>query len=143
MTRERLMQLIETYGSDWRRWPEGERYEALALLSRSQDVLAVLEQAQRLDDTLDQSRPQPAGEWLKQSIVFSAQATAQEPAQETVGRKHRILQFEWTKVAVLAGIFVLGLAMSLSDFSIFQKPVTRVDVSYLLQDSSFVEGWMP
>lgn len=60
MTPARFEILVETYGADWRHWPEAERPAARAFVEASpQEVQAILEEAQWLDGLLD-GAPRPA-----------------------------------------------------------------------------------
>ena len=52
MDRERLQQLIESYGADLARWPEEERPEASALLEAEPSLRTLLEEHNELDELL-------------------------------------------------------------------------------------------
>lgn len=52
MTLRRFRTLTESYGGDLRRWPEGLRPQARALLEKSGDARRMLARAQDLDDAI-------------------------------------------------------------------------------------------
>jgi len=53
MNIERLKEILEAYGADPKRWPEGERGEAIALLARAPELESAHAEARRLDAVLD------------------------------------------------------------------------------------------
>ena len=50
---ERFTMIVESYGSDFLRWPENERADALNLLRASSQAQVLLEQAKELDICLE------------------------------------------------------------------------------------------
>ncbi|MEW6272886.1 MAG: hypothetical protein AB1689_26725, partial [Thermodesulfobacteriota bacterium] len=50
---ERLATLLDAYGGDPLRWPDGERDAALALIAGSAEARRMQEEARRLDAVLD------------------------------------------------------------------------------------------
>lgn len=53
VTPARLTQILEAYGSEPARWPEGERAAAMQCLQAHPEAAALLEQAAQLDGMLD------------------------------------------------------------------------------------------
>jgi len=53
LNRQRFEMLVEAYGADLRRFPEGERRDAEAFLAENDDARLLLKREQELDDLLD------------------------------------------------------------------------------------------
>ena len=66
---EELIILIETYGGNIHRWPEGKRVEAEKLLLTSKEAQFILSDARKLDALLDQYVVMEADDRLARKIV--------------------------------------------------------------------------
>ncbi|MFZ4166726.1 hypothetical protein [Brevundimonas sp. NPDC058933] len=72
MTYERFEYLTDAYGGDLRRWPEGEREAARALMAADPHAAALLREADGLDALLD-AAPRPApSHALREAVIASA-----------------------------------------------------------------------
>lgn len=72
MTPDRLQQIIDAYGADWRRWPEAERDAARACLDADPDGERRMFEARQLEAALDLApRPRPS-ESLRARVLLSA-----------------------------------------------------------------------
>ncbi len=60
MSLERFAELAEAYGGDFQRWPEAERFAAIALAGRSEEARALLADAHGLDYLLARFGTPPA-----------------------------------------------------------------------------------
>jgi hypothetical protein len=73
MTAERLLELIDVYGADMRRWPDGERAAARALLASGPPALRErLQQAALLDQWLDSHGVAAPDDALLRRVVASS-----------------------------------------------------------------------
>lgn len=77
-TLENFEQLVATYGSDLKRWPEEERLPAQQLLTQSADAKALLKEQQAIDALLD-AIPVPSMAAMEKRIVRNL-ATASRPS---------------------------------------------------------------
>ena len=59
MTLRRFAELAAAYGADFDRWPDAERFAALALAGRSEEARALLADAHELDAALARVAPPP------------------------------------------------------------------------------------
>lgn len=129
MNLQRFEQLIDAYGTDAQRWPPAERQAALALLAHSPDAAQLLQQAQWLDETLEQFAV-PAFDQLHSRLLMMPL-----PVQHR-GVIERILRWlvpsdptdagEWWRPAALACLpLALGLVMGMQ-LDLFAEPVVDV-----------------
>jgi hypothetical protein len=108
MTPERFAELVETYGAEPRRWPQGQRLAAFAFTEdHPQEVATILENARRLDDALDRyTVPGPSAK-LVRIIRESA------PAIRAAARRVRLWKQGASFAAVgLAGALIGALAIA-------------------------------
>jgi hypothetical protein len=68
MTPDRLLEILDAYGADPRRWPAAERTDAEALLARSVEARRAQDEARRLDRLLA-SVPAPAAPPLDTALL--------------------------------------------------------------------------
>ncbi len=71
MDLNRFREIVDAYGADARRWPEGERAAALAFAERS-DAHAILAEADALDALLDAGPTPAASPELRERILASS-----------------------------------------------------------------------
>jgi len=72
MDRTRLGELAETYGADWRRWPEAERDAARALLATDPAAERLLFEARQLDAALDLAPRLEVSAALRARVIAAA-----------------------------------------------------------------------
>lgn len=134
MTTKRVKQLLATYGSDSRRWPEAERARALALLKRLPELHALVREEQALDAMLE-----------RKQVTISNAAIARVSARIERGLSKRPVAREnsgpiawfgsltiaaWPRAAAFAGIAMLGVIIGLSsDPSAFSASTVIFDGS--------------
>ncbi|MFM0740491.1 hypothetical protein PQQ51_24895 [Paraburkholderia xenovorans] len=99
MTPERFQQIVEAYGADPHRWPDGERIaaETWALVHRA-EADALLADAAAIDDWLAADKVAPPSLALQQRVVGSA------PVRKPVAPRTRL----WWSGAAVAGVGLLG-----------------------------------
>ena len=141
MRHEEFVLLVDRYGSNWHRWPPRDRHAAQALLSRSAEAQTVWEEARRLDEILNRMPVEPASDALRASILSRIERTPQLTRDVPVVGRAGSFRGELARVAALAGVFVLGLAVGWSDAPFMPKPVVQVDVSDFLDHAALTEGW--
>jgi hypothetical protein len=104
MNIQRFKVLIEAYGANPARWPEGERVAALLFAEQSAEARAVLQEAADFDRLLDTAETQPATRALEDRIL--AAFTERPVEQRTPWFARR-----WIPAAAVACSLVLGLAV--------------------------------
>lgn len=110
MNRDRLIELADAHGADLRRWPEGERDAARALLEADPAAREVLAQAAALDDLLAAApRPTVSAE-LRDRVVASATEAGLRPrARFHIGRLLWWSGAGWAAAACAGVVFGVGL----------------------------------
>ncbi|WP_420983894.1 hypothetical protein ACOIY0_13240 [Burkholderia contaminans] len=99
MTPERFRTIVAAYGSDARRWPDGERAAAEAWAhAHPADALAALDDAAELDAWLANDTVAPPAPALVARIVATAPAPAARAAARAV----------WWSGAAFAGVGLAG-----------------------------------
>lgn len=143
MTIEELTRHLATYSSDWNRWPDELKEDAQVLLKASPEARALYEAERRLDEALDLVQPKPAGVVQIASLVKRATALPQVPSHTAVIAPPRWYHTSLAKVAMFAGLFLVGLAIGANE-SLF-SPLSQPDqeVGALLRDSLFAQEWIP
>ncbi|MGN6583240.1 MAG: hypothetical protein ACTHJV_06015 [Rhizobiaceae bacterium] len=102
MTPERFAELVEIYGSEPRRWPEGQRDAAASYVeTHPQDAEKTLQAARRLDEALDRYAVPGPGAGLTTAIIDGS------PPLRVAARRMRL----WRQGA---GFAALGLAGALA-----------------------------
>jgi hypothetical protein len=110
MDRERFERMIEAYGADPARWPEGERAVGLRMAARA-DLAGRLAAERALDAKLDAWK---AG---KPSLELRARLTAAMPERPAAGRLRR---WGWPGAALAAACaagMVVGASVRASDIA--------------------------
>lgn len=145
MTLERFKQLVECFGSDLRSWPDSERKEGAAMLIQTPEARACWREAQALDHLLRKSAPEQAEPWLVDVIVERAQVIPKTLTEGVHTNTRQLLFWSYwpTRAAVLAGVFLLGMALGLSVLSTQSVLENQVDVVSLVYDSTRMGGWTP
>ncbi|WP_247039889.1 hypothetical protein [Burkholderia cepacia] len=99
MTPERFRTIVAAYGSDARRWPDGERAAAEAWArAHPGDALAALDEAAELDAWLASDTVAPPAPALVERIVATAPALRRTRRRGTV----------WWSGAAFAGVGLAG-----------------------------------
>ena len=76
---ERAMEIMDCYGADTQAWPEDERIATLSLIKASAQLQQHQEQARRLDNFLEKTKPVTTVE----NSELAARIIAQLPQQES------------------------------------------------------------
>lgn len=142
MTPHRFAQIVDAYGANPRRWPDGERAAACAFVdAHPAAARARLEQAAALDAYLSADVVAPPSRSLQRRIAASANATGGRPS----ARAGRGLRW-WLPGAALAGAGLAGLvagALAMSSLMMTSEgPAVSHEPSYLSTgfDTSGGEG---
>lgn len=145
MTRERFVQLVETYGSDLRTWPHPEREDGAEFMTQSAEAKLIWREAQTLDRLLQESAPEPAADWLVDRIVSRAQGTPQLQVAHAAWRERNIPSWAYSSLqaAAFAGVFLLGMALGLTVLSRPSLFETQPDIVSLVYESTRMGGWAP
>ena len=133
MDRDRLIELADAFGADLRRWPEGERDAARALLDADPAARAVLDAAAELDAMLDAAPRTVVSAALRDRVIASAATAGLKPR----GRFHigRLLWWSgagWAAAACAGVVFGVGLtthvtADAQADAVLYQASLSGVD----------------
>ncbi len=103
----RLLELLDAYGADPRRWPAGERAAAEALIAESAEAANLREDAAALDMLMDLSAaPAPSPELMVQVLA----------AREPSGWLSVLWPFgpAWQPATAMAAAAVLGIAIGIA-----------------------------
>lgn len=146
MNIERITQLIESYGASPERWPHEERADAEALLRRSAEARAALEEGRRLDSLLDAYRVEQPSERLIAAILATApRASLGTRAMAWIsGVRERFGAWwggpAWQPVAALGSAALLGVWISVQTSVMFAGAFTDVaDLSTEAMASSWTD----
>jgi hypothetical protein len=109
MTLSEFQRLLDTWGSNPLRWPEGQRERAAALLRESPAARELRAEAQRLDRALD-AQPMP----IEQSSIRAVRAALRSkldglPAQ--LGFWGAPLSFAWARAGAFAAVAALAIVL--------------------------------
>jgi len=105
---ERLQEILDAYGADPGRWPEGERSEALAFVAQSADGKRRLDEARRLDALLDTVAATVTLGLTAESIVAGVERATRNVRR--LPRKSAFApSFGWPQLAGLAAAAAAGL----------------------------------
>ena len=128
---ERFAELAGAYGADLERWPESERFAALALAGRSADARALLADAHAVDAALAGLDRPPAPSAALRARIASLEAGDAPPPPRLAGKASgRAAVFA---MAAAAGI-VLGLYLA---------PPGAGDAGLGLVEASLIAGDAP
>jgi hypothetical protein len=108
---DRVRRLIEAYGADPERWPEGERGGAEAAAAASPDLRLALQREAALDDLLGALPAVHAGAALRRAVLAVPERT---PAWRDWLAALWPFDGLWRPAAGLATAAVLGLAIGLA-----------------------------
>ncbi len=100
MTLERFQALLDAYGGDPKRWPEGERQAAQLFAESTAEARRLLGEARALDRFLDGAETAPATRALEDRILAGFPARGGS-APSSSGR--------WIPAAAVAASLALGL----------------------------------
>lgn len=110
MTVEQLSVFLELYGSDPRRWPEGDRAAAEALILNSTEAQELQARARALDNLLDTVMPLPADDSLRRRILTQIPAASRGSAGGG-SLSDWVFGRWWPQAAALAAAAVLGVVI--------------------------------
>lgn len=113
MNHDRLHQLLEAYGADPARWPEGERHLAAHLA----DATGAIAAARALDAQLDLYAAPPASAQLRQSILDRTRSLPQARTLSLAGWFAELMPVRplWPNLAGLAAALVIGFGVGFTD----------------------------
>lgn len=145
---DRFLELVEAYGAEPERWPEGERAGALALLATSPEARAACREAAALDGLLDELRGFRPSTVLTARVLAAAPAKPAKPGSvlSAVLRSLWPARPIWQPAGGLAAAALLGLAVGLSEPTAdggATDPLTVVDLDALAFGSVSVEEELP
>jgi hypothetical protein len=99
MNSERFAELVDIYGAEPRRWPQGQRQAAIAFMQEHpEEAATILETARRLDQALDRYVVPGPGAKLVGMIIESA------PSIPAAARRARL----WRQGASFAAVGLAG-----------------------------------
>jgi hypothetical protein len=134
MTAERFIALVEAYGADRRRWPEGERAAAEAFVAAWPEVAGpVLAEADDLDALLGRSTAPQASAALRDRVIAAA-ASAPRAGRRWIDRLGLIFGAGWAAAGVVAGVMLTGhlTADAQADAVLYQASLTGLDDTEVL-----------
>jgi hypothetical protein len=111
MRLSRLKTLIETHGADPARWPAALRRDAEALLARSAEACAVLGEAQRFEDVLDDWQPVPPAIDAAGLAARIAATPQPRPAPSADRQRDWRISIGWSRFAGLATACAVGFVL--------------------------------
>ena len=114
--------LLDSQGADPARWPAAERTRANALLQASPQAQALLAEAQRLGETLDQAfPPMPAPAALESRILAGISRPSAEAVEGAADQGEGwaewlaawLMARLWRPVGIACAPFLIGFAMGM------------------------------
>lgn len=148
MELERLRELIDAYGADPHRWPEGEREEAAVFAEGSPEAQRLQAEARRLDAVLAQA-PDPAlSPTLGTKILALADTPQDRPGSAAILPFRLNPSFLLPRLTSLAAAGILGFMVGGSMVGESNYPGTnsednRVDISALIYGTDLEEeDWL-
>jgi hypothetical protein len=135
MTLSQFQRLLNTWGSDLQRWPEGERERAAALLRDSAAARELRAEEQQLDRALD-AQPLPIALELRTRALRRALRTELDRLPEQMGFWGATFGFGWARAGAFAVVAVLAIALGwvISEPGDAQGPADDV-ASLLMRDT--------
>jgi hypothetical protein len=137
ITLDRLKILLDAYGADPGRWPDGQREAARELLTRSPEARAYVQQASVLDTLLD-TAPLTAPPGLDAAAL--AARIMRMPGRVAATAAAWRFSFGWPNFATLAAAAVFGLVIGWTDIQMSQGYAADGDVLELLSPVSVAEN---
>jgi hypothetical protein len=137
MTPDRFIDLVEAYGADRRRWPEGERAAAEAFMAARPDIAGpALAAADALDALLHRS-PTPQVSTALRDRVIAAAASAPRAGRRWIGRLGLAFGAGWAAAAcagVVAGVMLTShlTADVQADAVLYQASLVGLDDTEVL-----------
>ncbi|MNQ95413.1 hypothetical protein D3C85_1109690 [compost metagenome] len=137
MTYERFEYLADAYGGDLRRWPEGEREAARALLESDARAAVLLREADGLDALLD-AAPRPApSHALREQVIASAAGAGLKARRRGPGPLAWLSGAGWAAAACAGVVFGITLTSHLTadvqaDAVLYQASLTSADDTEVL-----------
>ncbi|HEY2020653.1 hypothetical protein [Paraburkholderia sp.] len=133
MTPERFRTIVDAYGADPRRWPEGERAAAeLWAESHPAEADALLAGSASLDGWLASQTVAPPGHELVERVINAAATAPANPARRPRRDRRQRVRLWWQGVA-FAGIGLAGGlagAFAVSFFVMAGTPPAGHEASY-------------
>lgn len=115
MTLDRFSILTDAYGADLRRWPEGERAAAEALLACDARARLVREEADVLDGLLDAAPRPEVSALMRERVLASASSISKRvPARHFWSRLAWFAGAGWAAAAFAGVAFGFSLTGSLT-----------------------------
>ncbi len=105
----RLQEILDAFGADPKRWPDGEREAALSLIAGSEEARQRQDGARRLDALLDAAAPVSLDLDAAAMVARIAGATAN--VRRFPGRKAGPFSVLWRGAAGLAAAAVAGFVV--------------------------------
>lgn len=133
MTIERFEHLASAYGGDLRRWPEGERQAALALMGADPRAPAACARAQALDGLLDAVPRAAPSASLREHVIASAAGAGLRARRRPVFDPLACLSGAGWAAAACAGVVMGGVFTShvtadiQADAVLYQASLTAAD----------------
>ncbi|WEK58317.1 MAG: hypothetical protein P0Y52_01905 [Candidatus Brevundimonas phytovorans] len=138
MTYERFEHLADAYGGDLRRWPEGEREAARALLARDPRAAGLLAEADGLDALLDAAPRPAASHALREAVIASAAGAGLKARRRgAIGPLAWLSGAGWAAAACAGVVFGVNLTSHLTadvqaDAVLYQASLTSADDTEVL-----------
>jgi hypothetical protein len=110
MTLSEFQRLLNTWGSDLQRWPEGERERAAALLRDSAAARELRAEEQQLDRALD-AQPLPIGPEPSARALRRLLRSQLDRLPEQVGFWGANFSFGWVRAGAFAVVAMLAIAL--------------------------------
>lgn len=105
----RLQEILDAFGADPKRWPEGERAAALSLIAGSEEARQRQQSARRLDALLDAAAPVSLD--LDAAAMVAHIAAATGNVRRFPGRRAGPIPVLWPGAAGLAAAAVAGFVV--------------------------------
>ena len=137
MTYERFETLADAYGGDLRRWPEGEREAARALLEGDPRAAVLLREADGLDALLDAAPRPAASHALREAVIASAAGAGLKARRRGPGPLAWLSGAGWAAAACAGVVFGLALTSHMTanvraDTVLYQASLSGADDTEVL-----------
>ncbi len=137
MSMNEFERLLELHGPDLERWPAGQQAAARDFLLHEPAAAIVLKQSQHLHRLLDRIAPAPDEAAERRILARLAPLPPQRRHWFRLPSWLSDLDFQpaWPRVAALASVACLGLALGFADLTPFNADPGGTDISTLVLDS--------
>ena len=138
MTYERFEHLADAYGGDLRRWPEGEREAARALMESDPRAAVLLREADGLDALLDAAPRPAASHALREQVIASAAGAGLRARRRgAIGPLAWLSGAGWAAAACAGVVFGLALTSHMTanvraDTVLYQASLSGADDTEVL-----------